>query len=86
MCVYRLGIQRLETTGLLALAHQAMLEEMLREEWTGFDNRGAQVALLDAARAAGDVSGVMPLLAPPVLALDDSDDEQVVAATNMGML
>jgi len=31
--VGRLGIQRLEETGVLALAHQAMLEDML-ECWT----------------------------------------------------
>jgi len=50
--VYRLGIQRLEEQGVLQLAHQAMLEEMLRDEWTGVDNRG--VALAD------DVAPKMP--------------------------
>ena len=72
---------------MLALAHQAMLEEMLRDEWTGFDNRVAQITLLDAAWAAGGVSGVDQLMGPPaVLALDDSDDEEVVQAVDMGML
>ena len=33
-----LGVQRLEETGVLPLAHQAMLEDML-EGWTGRDDK-----------------------------------------------
>ena len=32
-----LGVQRLEETGVLPLAHQAMLEDML-QGWTGHDD------------------------------------------------
>jgi hypothetical protein len=41
-----LGIQRLEDTAGLPLAHQAMLEEML-EGWCGYDNTRATYLFQD---------------------------------------
>ena len=38
-----LGVQRLEETGVLPQAHQAMLEDML-EGWTGGDDTGRRVS------------------------------------------